>query len=113
MVSHVRTFTGSAFQGPPEARAILVFPPGFKIHQCGLPCPAGVAETDAAGLDQGAVMDFGKGRVAMFGEAAMFSAQIAKQFHPPVRVGFNGNGAEQNKQFVLNLMHWLAGDLGN
>jgi hypothetical protein len=30
---------------------------------------------------------------------------------PPFRFGFNAEGAEQNKQFVLNLMRWLSGVL--
>jgi hypothetical protein len=110
-VTAVRTFTGSAFQAPPTARPIIVIPSGFKIHQCGLPCPAGVPERDAAGYLQGAVLPFGKGRVAVFGEAAMFSAQVIPSLKPPFRFGFGATGAEQNKQFVLNLVRWLAGIL--
>jgi hypothetical protein len=107
-VTALRTFTGSAFRAPPGARPILVFPPGFKIHQCGLPCPSSAPERDAAGYLQGAVMTFGKGRIAVFGEAAMFSAQVIASSKPPYHFGFGAKGAEQNKQFVLNLMRWLA-----
>ena len=110
-VSAVRTFTGSAFHAPAAARPIIVFPPAFKIHDCGLPCPAGVPEHDAGGYLQGAVIVEGKGRVAVFGEAAMFSAQVIPSTTPPFHFGFNAPGAEQNKQFILNLLHWLAGVL--
>jgi hypothetical protein len=107
-ITSLRTFTGSAFRAPPTARPIIVFPSGFEIHQCGLPCPKGVSERDATGYLQGAVVEFGKGRVAIFGEAAMFSAQVITTYKPPYHFGFGAPGAEQNKQFILNLMRWLA-----
>lgn len=110
-ITALRTFTGSAFRAPPTARPIIILPPEFKIHQCGLPCPATAPERDAAGYLQGAVVPFGKGRVAVFGEAAMFSAQVMPAAKPPFRFGFSAAGAEQNKQFILNLMRWLAGTL--
>ncbi len=110
-VTAVRSFTGSAFKAPPGARPLMVFPPGFEIHQCGLPCPAGVPERDASGYLEGAVMSFGKGRIAVFGEAAMFSAQVMTTTKPPYHFGFGAKGAEQNRQFILNVMRWLAGVL--
>ncbi len=49
------------------------------------------------------------GRAAFFGDPALFTAQIAG---PERRlVGMNARGAEQNFQFVLNVMHWLSGVL--
>ena len=63
----------------------------------------------ARGLLQGAVLRHGRGRVAVFGEAAMFSAQLAGQKRSPM--GMNDPQARQNPQFVLNLMHWLSGIL--
>jgi hypothetical protein len=107
-ITSLRTFTGSAFRAPPNARPLIVFPAGFMIHQCGLPCPAGVPESNAAGYLQGAVLKFGKGRIAVFGEAAMFSAQVAMG-PTPYYFGFDAPDAKQNKPFILNLMHWLAG----
>jgi hypothetical protein len=61
----------------------------------------------AEGMLQGATLRFGKGRVAVFGEAAMFSAQRAGPARLPM--GMNAPSAGQNAQFLLNLMHWLAG----
>ena len=55
----------------------------------------------------GAVMRVEMGRAAFFGDPALFTAQIAS---PDRRlVGMNARGAEQNFQFVLNVMHWLSG----
>ena len=56
---------------------------------------------------QGAVIPFGKGRVAAFGEAAMFSAQVSGPNRMPA--GMNDPGAPQNAQFLLNVLHWLSG----
>jgi hypothetical protein len=110
-VTSLRTFTGSAFQAPPAARPIIVLPSGYMSHQCLLPCSGSVPESDVSGYLQGAVMPVGKGRIAVFGEAAMFSSQVMGKSSPPFRFGFTAKGAEQNKQFILNLMQWLAGIL--
>jgi hypothetical protein len=53
------------------------------------------------------VMKVGKGRVAIFGEAAMFSAQLGGPQKLPM--GMNAPVAKQNPQFLLNVMHWLSG----
>jgi hypothetical protein len=60
----------------------------------------------ADGTIEGAVMRVEKGRVALFSDPAMFTAQIAG----PQRelVGINAPGGERNFQFVLNVMHWLS-----
>ena len=54
-------------------------------------------------------MQVGSGRAAFFGEAAMFSAQVAGPSRRPM--GMNAPGAEQNHRFVLNVMRWLMGAL--
>lgn len=58
------------------------------------------------GSVQGAVMRVEMGRAAFFGDATLFTAQIAG---PDRRlVGMNARGTE-NFRFVLNVMHWLSG----
>jgi hypothetical protein len=52
-------------------------------------------------------MNYGKGRVVVFGEAAMFTAQLQGKS----KVGMNEKSASQNFQFLLNVMHWLDGIL--
>lgn len=107
-ITSVRSFTGQAFSVV-DGLPLLEVPPDAFVS---MPARAGdlTAETPrlpAAGLLQGATVTVGMGRVAAFGEAAMFSAQLAGPNRVPM--GMNAPGAEQNAQFVLNVMHWLAG----
>lgn len=60
----------------------------------------------ASGMLQGATLQYGSGRVAVFGEAAMFSAQLSAKKEP---MGMNHPDAKNNAQFLLNVMHWLSG----
>jgi hypothetical protein len=63
--------------------------------------------TSARGLLQGAAVSFGRGRVAVFAEAAMFSAQVTGPNRSPM--GMNDPAATQNPRFLLNVLHWLSG----
>ena len=66
-------------------------------------------ETAKVSIDrwfQGAVIRYGKGRIAVFGEAAAFTAQLSGP--RKVKIGMNNPAAKQNYQFVLNIMHWLS-----
>lgn len=110
-VTSVRSFTGQAFQAPASAEPVLVLPATFISL---MPAKAWVfsaatRRVPVGGWLQGAVMRVGTGRVAFFGEAAMFSAQVAGPDRRPM--GMNAPGAEQNFQFVLNVMRWLSGAL--
>ena len=112
-VTRIMTFTGSAFRAPASARRLLSL---GKDHVILAPQTAWVFLPDtprvpAAGLLQGAALTVGKGRVAVFGEAAMFTAQI-DDADPKFKTGFTVPGAESNKQFALNVARWLAGQLG-
>lgn len=103
-VTALRTFTGSAFEAP-GAEPLVTLGPGFLL----ITGPGAVAAdgtNSAAGLLQGAALEVGRGRVVVMGEAAMFTSQLAG---PQQRVmGIGAPGTEQNKQFALNLMHWLS-----
>ena len=61
----------------------------------------------AAYLLQGALVRHGHGRVAVFGEAAMFSAQLSGPEERPM--GMNHPAAAQNSRFALNVLRWLSG----
>ena len=108
-VTSVRSFTGQAFQAPGSAQPVLVLPDGFislmpvKSDDFG----PDTKRIPVGGWLQGAVMPFGSGRAAVFGEAAMFSAQLSNG----KPMGMNAPMAEQNFQLVLNIMHWLSGIL--
>jgi hypothetical protein len=109
-IDSVVTFTGEAFQGEPHP-ALLRFGPGVVSI---MPDTAWQFEDDTRTVDvtgwlQGAVSFFGEGRVAVFGEAAMFSAQLAGPNRLPM--GMNHPRAPQNAQFLLNVVHWLSGIL--
>ena len=109
-LTEVRSFTGSSFQAPPEAVAPLRLDSEFIIvmpHEAwefdGQPRrPATTADARLA------LLTVGKGRVAVSGEAAMFTAQVSGP-NGEHRTGLNADGAEQNKALLLNLMRWLAG----
>ena len=57
-------------------------------------------------LMQGALVRHGRGRVAVFGEAAMFSAQLSGPEERPM--GMNHPSAAQNYRFALNVLRWLS-----
>jgi len=56
---------------------------------------------------QGAILKYDEGRVAVFGEASMFTAQVDNNS----KIGFGYPGARQNVQFTLNIIHWLDGEI--
>jgi hypothetical protein len=45
----------------------------------------------------------------VFGEAAMFTAQVAGPDRVPV--GMSSPHAPQNARYLLNVLHWLGGTL--
>ena len=67
------------------------------------------ATVSARGLIQGGVLRHGAGRLAVFGEAAMFTAQTSVSNGVVSQMGLNHPSASANAQFVLNLFHWLVG----
>ncbi len=106
-VRQIVSFTGQSFKIPEDATPILVFDDQYSNY---LPDTAWVfnektPQHSAQGWSQGAFKKFGKGRIVVFGEAAMFSAQLAG----PVRrkIGMNSENAPENFQLVLNILHWL------
>jgi hypothetical protein len=52
-------------------------------------------------------MEFGRGRVIVLGEAAMLSAQLGISPNRTEKMGMNVPGTD-NRQFALNIMHWLS-----
>lgn len=108
-VDSIYSFTGEGFQIPDDAYPVLTFNKNFISI---MPDTAwNFRDTDprisVAGWSQGAVKSFGKGKVAVWGEAAMFSAQTANNR----KVGLNAPYARHNLQLLLNIIHWLDGRL--
>lgn len=107
-IDSVKVFTGQAFRMISPSQALLTIQSDVIV----LMSPVAWQFSDstprfsARGMLQGATMTVGKGRVAMFGEAAMFSAQLASANRTPM--GMNDPAAPQNPQFLLNVLHWLS-----
>ena len=110
-VEQMATFTGQAFRIPGDATPILTF---NNTYVNMLPDTAWVFDKEtpvfsAEGWSQGAYKKQGKGKIVVFGEAAMFTAQLAGPQRIPV--GMNSERASRNFQLLLNSIHWLDGKL--
>lgn len=109
-IDSVASFTGEAFQAD-GAEGLLQFGDGMSsfMPKVAWEFSDSTPRVPIQGWFQGAVKKIGKGRVAVFGEAAMFSGQLAGEQRRPT--GMNSPVASQNPQFLLNVMHWLSGKL--
>jgi hypothetical protein len=121
-VKLVRAFTGQSLSAPAGAVVLLRLGPTAReaagtdeLNRVAAtkpedPPPAGTKS--AAGRAQGLAMSVGKGRIVVLGEAAMLSAQVATVEGPQgkmqIKAGMNVPGTD-DRQFALNLMHWLSG----
>jgi hypothetical protein len=101
-LNRVVSFTGQSLKGPEDSVAVL------KLADTAKDTPNREADTSvsAAGRAQALAFKHGKGRVVIQGEAAMLSAQIAGANKRPMGMNVPGN---DNKQYALNVMHWLSG----
>jgi hypothetical protein len=127
-VTKVATFAGSAFKPPKGAIPVMEFGPRSESHErkVGEKGKPEMRTVNMEGWCQGAVVKVGKGRVAEFGEAGMFSAQpvpgvlwscqiklsetatFRMQLVGQEPFGMNLPVAKQNHQLLLNVMHWLS-----
>lgn len=112
-VDTVITFTGQAFRLDPSIKAepLLVFREGYNLllPEVAFKFSDRTPRIPAVNLLQGAIVYHGQGRLAVLGEAAMFSAQLAGPNQRPM--GMNMPEARENPRFALNVMHWLSGAL--
>lgn len=106
-VDSIYSFTGQAFTIPEDAGTVLTF---NEKHLLLLSDTAWVFNEQTvfkpiSGWSQLAYREYGKGRVVMSGEAAMFTAQLAgpQQY----RAGMNSPFAQNNYRLLLNIIHWL------
>jgi hypothetical protein len=111
-IAAIKAFTGQAFRARVPVEPLMRMPDDWLVL---LPREAAkftstTPSESTRGLLQGAVLRHGQGRVAVFGEAAMFTAQTQFLGDTVVgRTGMNDPEASQNAQFVLNVLHWLSG----
>jgi hypothetical protein len=108
-VQSIATFTGAAFEfaGTFAGTPILTFPSSsVSVEPATAWVFTGAPERSVSGWLQGAVADVGSGRVAIFGEAAMFSEQTCSA---ATAMGMNHPLAAHNVRLLRNLLRWLGG----
>jgi hypothetical protein len=99
-VNRVMVFGGQSLKGPAGAESLLKLPDGAEEKT------SEVKGSATTGRAQGIAFRLGKGRVVMFGDAAMLSAQVSGSDNKPF--GMNVPDID-NRQLALNVMHWLSG----
>jgi hypothetical protein len=106
-VFKIVTFTGQAFRTPDGATPILKFNDKYLLLETDTAWVfnSNTKYTPIVGWAQGAYLKYGKGRIVMFGEAAMFTAQLAGAMQ--AKVGMNSDYAGDNYKLLLNIIHWL------
>jgi hypothetical protein len=109
IITSLQSFTGQAFEIPEGAHPVIILGSDFEIKmpQVAWEFTKETKSISGENFVQGAFMKYGKGRVVMFGEAAMFTAQLQGKN----KMGMNVKSASQNAQFLLNTIHWLDGIL--
>lgn len=126
-VKRIRSFTGQSLGVPDGAIALMKLSATAResLTASDLEAAAAAARAEAptgtttsahsspvGGRAQGIAMTFGKGRVVVLGEAALFSAQVAKFTdggqQREIKMGMNVPGND-DRQFALNVLHWLSG----
>jgi hypothetical protein len=133
-INRVATFTGQSLMGPRGSTGLLVLSPSAsdmpttpdarreatsearrRADTTSVVTTPGVVT--AVGRFQGLAFGFGKGRVVVLGEASMFGSQFvlgmeARQMGKDrLRIGLNRPDLDDNQQFALNVMRWLAREL--
>lgn len=109
----VVAFTGQSLGVPEGAAALLKLGPAAKEAQSVQELQSSTGRP-VGGRAQGVALTFGKGRVVMMGEAAMFSAQLIRFEHEgkpmEFKMGMNVPGND-DRQLALNIFRWLSGAL--
>ena len=106
-VDSIKTFGGAAIKIPEDASPILTFDDDWVQW---LPDTAwdfsNIEPEPIEGLSQGAFKKFGNGKIVVFGDGNMFSAQTDEDGEIG---GFIDPDAKQNYQLLLNIIHYLDG----
>lgn len=120
-VKRVIAFTGQSLSIPDSAIAFMKLSPTAYESPTRAELQAaldtttvktGVDKKSAGGRAQGIAMKFGKGKVVILAEAAMFSAQVIRfqdgGKQQEFKMGMNVPGND-DRQLALNVLHWLSG----
>jgi hypothetical protein len=111
-VRRVTSFTGQSLSIPAGATSILTIPKdAIEVASQDLVDKLRKGERVTAGHPEGRsqllALRFGRGRVVVAGEAAMFTAQKVEV--PRWGVDEAGLTVDDDQQLTLNVLHWLSG----
>jgi len=111
-VDSVAVYTGEAFRTAMPVDTLLLVAPGGSVllPQVAWEFSPLTPRIRSDGMLVGAALRHGRGRVVVFGEAAMLTAQLAGPQRRPV--GMNAPEAAHHPRLVLNTLRWLAGVTG-
>lgn len=104
-IDSVSTFAGQAFESD-SLEPLLTFGPGtvMLLPEVAWQFDSATRTVPIEGWMQGGVRNVGAGRIAVFGEAAMFTRQETDG----EAFGMETRFAPQNRSFLLNVMRWLT-----
>jgi hypothetical protein len=107
-VDSALSITGQAFSFDPPLEPILLVRPRSIVlpPEVAWQFSPDTPSRSADGLGQGVVGEWGRGRVAFWGKAAMFSAQVSGEERRPM--GMNQPEARQDAPLLVNLVRWLT-----
>ena len=109
------TASGQSLSGPPGSTSLLILGAdavevadkgGIEALRNGRRVPG----ERVGGRAQLVAFSYGKGRVVVGGEAAMFTAQRVRL--PGGQVEETGLPVDDDKQLTLNILHWLSRLIG-
>lgn len=106
-VDSILAFDGSGFLIPSDAISILTFDSTYYQWE-----PKDAWELNSVkpysikNYSQGAFKEFGKGKIVIFGEAMMFTAQLGGGLSW-MKLGMNSHSCPNNYKLFLNIIHWL------
>ena len=108
-IDSILTFRGSAIKIPQDATPILSFDTTWKNFNPNIAWEyKGIEPFSINGYSQGAYKEYGKGRVVVFGEAMMFTAQLGGGLSF-IKIGMSSSNCPDNHKLLLNIIHWLDG----
>lgn len=98
-INRVVSFTGQSLKSAAGTQILKLSDTAYDEF------PGSDKKQTAAGRAQAIAKDFGKGKLFVSGEAAMLTAQLSPQDR---KFGMNVEGID-NRQYALNIVHWLSG----
>lgn len=110
-IDSIMCWGGTGFLVPSFAHIISMLSDEYDIYlpnDANLikrPIPVHTPHVSGTGFANGAYLQFGKGRMVIFGDGALFSAQL--HGIKSEKRGMNHPAAKQNAQLLRNIVHWL------